>query len=380
MGYRLLKSKKWVLLVGFSAWVLAAAALAESPLVPQKGPYLVWVQDQLVVRAQASGLKAPQLEWRAGGAPHNRSMKLLNNSLCEGRFPAGTIPEAYRIVDGDRHTTWHSLALPPRHISKLRFAAYGDNRSGYASSTIHRQILKQLSLEKPAFVLNTGDLVYRGNNESHWDTYFADGKGVFDVLPQFPVMGNHDKSWSDRFGQLFPMGGGDRNYYAFRYGPAYFIALDTTVAYRGGSEQHTFLKKQLEQWRDKSPIIITFHHPPFNGGKHSPTRKVIEHLVPLFEDYGVDLVLAGHDHNYQRIGPINGVTYIITGGGGGPLYSVQPHAAIKKYKVLHHYILFEVAGNKIHGTMRNARNIVEDSFIIDYSVPFRGEKVAHPKF
>ena len=53
------------------------------------------------------------------------------------------------------------------------------------------------------------------------------------------------------------------------------------------------------------------HRPPFSSGKHGGHEATLEAFVPLFEEYGVDLVLAGHDHNYERTESIGGVTYIV---------------------------------------------------------------------
>jgi len=59
--------------------------------------------------------------------------------------------------------------------------------------------------------------------------------------------------------------------------------------------------------------IATMHHPPFSGGMHGSSIDVREAFTPLFEKYGVQLVLCGHDHDYQRSKSINGVTYVISG-------------------------------------------------------------------
>ena len=66
--------------------------------------------------------------------------------------------------------------------------------------------------------------------------------------------------------------------------------------------------------------IAVFHHPPYTCGGHAGNTDVARRWVPLFERYGVQLVLSGHDHNYQRFAARNGVTYVVHGGGGaGPL-------------------------------------------------------------
>jgi 3',5'-cyclic AMP phosphodiesterase CpdA len=69
--------------------------------------------------------------------------------------------------------------------------------------------------------------------------------------------------------------------------------------------------------------IVVFHHPPYTCGEYSGVAEMRRQLVPLFERHGVDLVLSGHDHNYQRFGPRNGVTYVVHGGGGAGLYPVR---------------------------------------------------------
>jgi 3',5'-cyclic AMP phosphodiesterase CpdA len=56
------------------------------------------------------------------------------------------------------------------------------------------------------------------------------------------------------------------------------------------------------------------HHPPFSAGYQGSNGDVRRAFVPLFERYGVQLVLSGHDHDYQRSQPVNGVTYVVTGG------------------------------------------------------------------
>ena len=65
---------------------------------------------------------------------------------------------------------------------------------------------------------------------------------------------------------------------------------------------------------DATWIIATMHHPPYSGGYHGSSTEVRAAFSPLFERYGVQLVLAGHDHDYQRSRVISGVTYVVTGG------------------------------------------------------------------
>jgi alkaline phosphatase len=65
------------------------------------------------------------------------------------------------------------------------------------------------------------------------------------------------------------------------------------------------------------------HHPAYSCGGYLGDPRVRSLLVPLFERTGVDLVLAAHDHNYQRFAPRGGVTYVVHGGGGAGLYPLR---------------------------------------------------------
>jgi 3',5'-cyclic AMP phosphodiesterase CpdA len=82
----------------------------------------------------------------------------------------------------------------------------------------------------------------------------------------------------------------------------------------GDREQTEWLEATLAA-ADARWLIVTMHHPAYSVGYHGSTQEIQDEWVPLFEEYGVDLVLAGHDHDYQRTSPINDVTYIVSGGG-----------------------------------------------------------------
>jgi hypothetical protein len=68
--------------------------------------------------------------------------------------------------------------------------------------------------------------------------------------------------------------------------------------------------------------VAVFHHPAFTCGSYRSHHAVLVRWVPLFERWGVQLALSGHDHNYQRFVPRRGVTYVVHGGGAGAFYPV----------------------------------------------------------
>jgi 3',5'-cyclic AMP phosphodiesterase CpdA len=101
-------------------------------------------------------------------------------------------------------------------------------------------------------------------------------------------------------------------WYAAQLGDVLFVALDSTMAEDPG--QLTWLEQTLAA-SNNDWVIAEMHHPPLSAGIHGSDEDTREAFVPLFEKYGVDLVLAGHDHDYQRSIPIGGVTYIVSGAG-----------------------------------------------------------------
>jgi hypothetical protein len=133
------------------------------------------------------------------------------------------------------------------------------------------------------------------------------------------ALGNHDVE-IDRGRYEFAALGMPRPYYTRLIGGGVqLIVLDSNAV---DASQTRWLRRVLARstarWR-----VVAFHHPPFTCGGHSGSAAV-RSLNPLFARHRVRLVLSGHDHNYQRFAPVRGVTYVVDGGGGAPLYSLRP--------------------------------------------------------
>lgn len=96
-------------------------------------------------------------------------------------------------------------------------------------------------------------------------------------------------------------------WYSWRSGPALVVVLDSTRP--DDPEQLDWLERTLAS-TDATWRIVALHHPPYSSGWHGSATDVREAFQPIFERYGVQLVLAGHDHDYQRSVPINGITYV----------------------------------------------------------------------
>jgi 3',5'-cyclic AMP phosphodiesterase CpdA len=79
-------------------------------------------------------------------------------------------------------------------------------------------------------------------------------------------------------------------------------------------DQRTWLEKTLAAPSHAPWTVVAMHKPAYSAGYHGSEESIQQAWVPLFERYHVPLVLAGHDHDYQRSTPINGVTYVVSGG------------------------------------------------------------------
>src|SRR5579872_4340721 len=152
--------------------------------------------------------------------------------------------------------------------SHLHFALYGDDRDGH---DIHRQIVKQIVAEHSDFVINTGDLVKRGNREDLWKIFDDITGSLRTSTPYYPAPGNHDYETPDFAGKFhLPIPAGDtREYYTFDKGACHFIALavDEHTAYGPKSPQYQWLVADLEATKGKyEHTFVFFHVPPYSIG------------------------------------------------------------------------------------------------------------------
>jgi Calcineurin-like phosphoesterase len=134
------------------------------------------------------------------------------------------------------------------------------------------------------------------------------------------VLGNHDYATGRGGYELATLQMPGR-YYTRRLGDGE-VQLFFLDSNRITGTQTAWLEQQLSEsaatWK-----IAVLHHPPYTCGGHLGNVVVARRWVSLFEEYGVQLVLSGHDHNYQRFASRNGVTYIVHGGGAAGLYPLR---------------------------------------------------------
>ena len=175
-------------------------------------------------------------------------------------------------------------------------------------------------------------MVKNGWDNQQWITWLNLMKPLMQNTTLFTVMGNHEGN-SNRYYELFSLPGNEK-WYSFDYGSCHFIILDNYEPYDKHSEQYNWLKNDLSS-TSKPFKIVCMHEPLYCKGGHKPRVDIRKVWEPLFIEYNVNLVFQSHNHYYQRSNPINGITYIVTGGGGAPLYNPEDanfiNISIKKY-------------------------------------------------
>ena len=221
-------------------------------------------------------------------------------------------------------------------------------------------VVNLLNEESQHFVICAGDMWF-SNDGPVVEHFFTLTQGLINNTPLFPVLGNHeywrsnarsdDYTQPSRYKRYFTVPDNltaTEDYYSIDYGNSHFLFVNTNEAegapdYREDSEQYDAIAADLENAATDPDIVHIFvimHKPAHNFGIKHGTRSasgieepdISVHLGSLFQKYNVDIVLSGHEHNYQRFEPVDtghlgmgsppgepneiasGVTYIVTGG------------------------------------------------------------------
>jgi hypothetical protein len=230
----------------------------------------------------------------------------------------------------------------------IRFAAFGDSGDGGADQEAVRRQLRTVPMD---LIVHVGDIAYpKGALRELESRVFAMYPELFRSLAIFPVAGNHEyrTAGAAPFREVFALpenGGpaGRERWYSFDWGDVHFVALDTE---RIGREQAAWLERDLS--RNALPWVVVYaHRPPFSSGAHGGDASFVRWFVPILERHAVPLVLVGHEHHYERFRPRNGVTYVITGGGGRGVRPVRPSASTAFAAAVLQFVLVEIEGDTL---------------------------------
>ncbi|GMV96436.1 MAG: hypothetical protein AMXMBFR83_08020 [Phycisphaerae bacterium] len=321
-----------------------------------QGPYpdrmtLIWETDQ------AGGTQAVQ--WGRADVTENTTTEVINTRIDAahhvheatfGPLEAETV-YLYRVRSGNTWSDVYSFRSAPRRATPTRVVWFGDEHN----YTIFRRQVPRIAAEYPDLVIAAGDIMNNGNVISEWHDYWFKPLEVAYLGQTVPVLlarGNHDGEFPLAY--QYTALPGNEAWYAFTFGNVRYIITDSNLVTAARPEQLAWLQAELAspQARSAQFRIVSFHKPPYTDIWDSvgPNGEAWIRLdwVPLFEQYGVDMVVCGHVHAYLR-GQYNGVTYTIVGGAGNVLDTVQSYnwGFFVKTASVYHYAVMDVNRNKL---------------------------------
>lgn len=267
---------------------------------------------------------------------YSRELTSNNTVHCHTVTLGGLEPGAtyrYRVGSKERNawSDYRSFTTAPVDPDSFSFVYFGDTQ---AHPDRFAKMLLEVEQRHPetAFYMIGGDLVEAGYLRNLWDDLLAYTDTVFSVKPIVPAMGNHDlngKVGSGTFSTYFNLpfteivGGSSELNYSFQYGKAFFIVIN---ARRDLDKQAAWLEAELQKAEAAGSQfkVVMCHFPAYNPKQGRKNTKAQEYWVPLFDKYGVDLMLSGHDHSYLRSMPLKagspaspgqtGTTYVVATG------------------------------------------------------------------
>jgi hypothetical protein len=268
------------------------------------------------------------------------------SGLSGGQTMYYYVDSAGRIV-GQNDPNYRFTTAPAGNAS-FRFAAYGDSRT---NATAHAGVVSLIQSYSPDLVVHTGDYSSVGLDVQYNSQFFAPAAPLLRNTPMFTTRGNHDTSVVYDYVFDTPANNpeGSEWYYSFDYGAAHFVSLDTPALVSGnGAAETAWLQADLAA-NTKPWTFVFFHHPPFSSGSHGDTLQVQQQWLPIFEQYNVTMAFSGHDHIYDAYLK-DDVYYIVTGGGGAPLYSAgpnPPYQIFNDYAIGYHAVVLDVTQDSV---------------------------------
>ncbi len=327
------------------AWLLWLCLVSGSVLADKviRGPYLQLPRhDSMVIRWRTDKSTKGIVRW--GLTPATATNRTSHSGSLTDHVVqiTGLKPNTrYHYAVGSETNRWltpmgldHSFVTPPLPgtVQPTRVWVVGDAGTGSTNQTNVRNAYQTIHRTKPADLwLMLGDNAYPDGSDSQYQrAVFNMYAGLLRQLPIWSTLGNHDARHADSptlsgvyydiftlptLAQCGGLASGTEAYYSFDHANIHFICLDSEDTDRSpDSAMATWLRADLaatsQDW-----IFAFFHHPPYTKGSHDSdkisdsTGRMVdmrENFLPILESGGVDLVLTGHSHSYERSFLLNG--------------------------------------------------------------------------
>ncbi|WP_067181862.1 purple acid phosphatase family protein [Microtetraspora niveoalba] len=296
----------------------------------------------------------------------------------------------YRVGDGANWSAWTDFTTAAAGFEPFSFVYYGDAQN-YLDSAVPR-VFRQAFADRPQAraIVNAGDLIDSANSEEQWGQWFRAGGFIDSQVNNISIPGNHEYSnglsafWRPQF--PYPDNGPGnaelkQTAYTVDYQGVRFIGLDSN--YQSNATLMADQTRWLEGLLKDNPnkwTVVTFHHPVYSTTGTRNNAQVRDQWGPLFEKYGVDLVLQGHDHSYGR-GNVqtarktaavhNGVVYVVSVSGGkmyalnkGENWTGNGAEVVSTSENTQLYQLIDVEADSIRFESRYANGEHHDGFLV----------------
>ncbi len=311
------------------------------------------------------------------------------NKFFSFTFPEVLTPNTtiyYSLYDSVS-STWTAqktyTTSPALNTNTFSFAAIGDSRTNVG---VWNTISNLANGKNPAFVVFNGDIVDTGSSASQWDAWFDNGTNLIANKLILHAQGNHDVASASYYQNIFDLPKNNTPqtelYYSVDYGETIFICLNSETP--GDAAQRTWLTNTLAANVNKKWKVVSFHKPFYTVGPHAGEMNSYWNTwFKDFDDYGVDLILTGHDHLYERFKPINrnvsttnavatygsgptdGRCQVVCGGAGAPLYDAGSSSLLQTFKKDYHFVMFDVTNTSLCLTTYDDSNVIIDNVCIN---------------
>ena len=356
---------------GLAATAVASSASAAGPFA--RGPFLqslgqqgVTIKVELLtpepVTVEVTGPDGAVV--KKAEATEARRFQALR---IEGLSPATAY--RYRVLAGAGATPSEEgrFTTAPPDSRPFDFIVYGDSRSDPGA---HAAVVRAIEGQPSDFLVHTGDMVAVGDEEDDWKSFFDVENRLLRDRCVFASVGNHELAGERGVGAAAFLryfasadeGGKDRPklYGTFRWSNTRFFLLNAMDTWTG--EERAWLKEELDRALAEPGLVHRFavlHHGPFSSGPHGGNKRLHDNgVLELFKDGKVDLVLAGHDHAYER-GSGQGIKYVVSGGAGAPLYPRRSkRAETAMFESVHHFVQMRVDGERVELVAKRASGSV----------------------
>jgi len=257
-------------------------------------------------------LNATMEKFDLGQYKANNSLLVHYHSVIFDNLKPNTL-YAYRVGDGDEHwSEWIQFRTAKNSYAPAQFVYFGDAQNDVLDHWSRVIRMAYQTAPDASFVIHAGDLINTAHRDYEWAEWFKAGGFIHSQWTAIPVVGNHEFQqteedqprqlsiqWRPQFTlPVEEMLDEDlhETVYSVNYQDIQIIVLNSNEKLE---EQTKYLEKELKNSTAKWKIV-TSHHSVFSPAKGRNFQFALDNWKPLFDKYGVDLVLNGHDHTYAR--------------------------------------------------------------------------------